>query len=327
MTAPLCLLMLAGATSIAGLGLGCATTSGSATNAALRLTPALGVEPVRFEGRRSGPLAYYAAGPASAGVPPLVLVHSVNAAASSYEMRPLFDHYVRTRFVVALDLPGYGFSDRRDRPYLPALMRDAILDLVEQQLAGGPVDIIGLSLGCEFVGQAVAANPAAFRTLACLTPTGFGERSREISPSPKALQVLRVGVWRRALYDLLASRPSIRYFLQKSQATPVAPEMVDYAHETSHQPNAEFAPYYFLSFHLFTPTIFEVYRSLPQPALLLYGRDPYSGFEFASQLGPNWRVVALPGAGSLVHWDDLPAVTRELDALWADAPSGPSGMP
>lgn len=48
---------------------------------------------------------------------PLLLVHSVNAAASSIEMRPLFELFRGKRPVYALDLPGFGFSSRRDRVY------------------------------------------------------------------------------------------------------------------------------------------------------------------------------------------------------------------
>ena len=43
---------------------------------------------------------------------PLVLLHSVNAAPSSMEMRPLFERYRGSRPVYALDLPGFGMSQR-----------------------------------------------------------------------------------------------------------------------------------------------------------------------------------------------------------------------
>ena len=57
---------------------------------------------------------------------PLLLIHSINAAASAYEMRPLFQYFIGLRPVYAIDLPGYGLSERRDQTYTPRMMVDAI---------------------------------------------------------------------------------------------------------------------------------------------------------------------------------------------------------
>src|SRR5512146_2577243 len=71
--------------------------------------------------------------------PPLLLIHSVNAAASAAEVRPLHERYRASRSVYSLDLPGYGFSERSDRAYTPRLMTDAVLATVEQiRLRCGP---------------------------------------------------------------------------------------------------------------------------------------------------------------------------------------------
>jgi len=59
-----------------------------------------------------------------------LLIHSVNAAASSIEMRPLFELFRGKRPVYALDLPGFGFSSSRDQVYSPDLYKQAILDLM-----------------------------------------------------------------------------------------------------------------------------------------------------------------------------------------------------
>ena len=60
-----------------------------------------------------GRLTYYAAGPMRrASAPPLLLIHSINAAGSAYEIKPLFEHYRRSRTVYALELPGFGHSER-----------------------------------------------------------------------------------------------------------------------------------------------------------------------------------------------------------------------
>ena len=59
-------------------------------------------------------------------LPPLLLVHSINAAASAAEVEPLFTHYRQLRSVYAIELPGFGFSDRSARSYTPRLMTDAL---------------------------------------------------------------------------------------------------------------------------------------------------------------------------------------------------------
>ena len=65
----------------------------------------------------AGPLSYYRDGPQDAA--PLLLIHSVNAAGSAYEMKPIYEHFRSRRAVYAPDLPGFGFSDRSDRAYDP----------------------------------------------------------------------------------------------------------------------------------------------------------------------------------------------------------------
>ena len=64
-------------------------------------------------------------------------------------MRPLYERYSKSRAVYALELPGFGFSDRSDRAYTPRLMTDAVLAMVaeiRQRHGGRPIDVLALSL-------------------------------------------------------------------------------------------------------------------------------------------------------------------------------------
>ena len=143
---------------------------------ALPLPPALEGERREFSGR-AGRLSYYVAGPAvSNGAAPLLLIHSLNAAASAYEVRPLFDHYRRSRRVYALDLPGFGFSERSRRNYTPRLYTDAVLDMLDEiarEHGTAPVDALALSLGSEFLARAATEQAGRFATVALVSPTGF----------------------------------------------------------------------------------------------------------------------------------------------------------
>jgi hypothetical protein len=89
------------------------------------LTPALDA-PRRTISGRAGRLSYYVAGSGA----PLLLIHSINAAGSAYEVKPIFEAMTQDRRVYAVDLPGFGFSDRSDRDYTPRLYTDAVHDML-----------------------------------------------------------------------------------------------------------------------------------------------------------------------------------------------------
>ena len=316
------ILLTASAVALAGVGLAVIAWSRQFVIHDLPLTTALDGDLHPFQSR-AGLLAYYANGairrtaPLSTPPAPMLLIHGVNAAASSYEMKPLYDHYSRDRRVYALDLPGYGFSERGDRAYSPALMRLAITEFIEKELKGTPVDAVALSLGSEFLALAAQANPKLFRSLTFISPTGMGRNDAAKMGNDSALAALEGPLWRRPLYDLLTSRVSLRYFLQLSQRQRVGNRLVHYAYLTSHQPNAEWAPFHFLSGKLWTPNIFDVYLQLQIPSLVVYGRDYYSSYERMDQLRTknNWRIVSFENAGGLTHWDDPNGVIAQINKV------------
>src|SRR5262249_34595134 len=149
---------------------------------------------------------------------PLLLVHSVNAAATAYEMKTLFEHFQGKRAVYALDLPGFGLSDRSDRTYSPRLMTDAIHAAVREiQLNHGDsaIDVAALSLGCEFAARAATETPNAFRSIALISPTGFDRRAARASQNagsdatramPWLHGLLSVPLWKRGFFSALTSR-------------------------------------------------------------------------------------------------------------------------
>src|SRR3954471_7550919 len=98
----------AGIVTATGLGIAAGWTAWSALfiNHRAQLPPAIRANRYVTATPLSGRLSFYV--DESASGRPLVLLHSINAAASAYEMRPLFEHFRDTRPVFALDLPGFG---------------------------------------------------------------------------------------------------------------------------------------------------------------------------------------------------------------------------
>lgn len=247
---------------------------------------------------------------------PVLLVHSVNAAASAYEMRPIYTRLEGERPVWALDLPGFGDSDRGERPYSPRMMGLAIdkaLERIDQ-----PVHLVALSLGCEFAARGTLDRPDMIKSLSLLSPTGFGS-PRQSSTLVGAL--LRFPVWSQAVFDGIASRPSIRYFLNQTFSGPVDEMMLDYAYRSAHQPGARHAPIAFLTGELFTPTAVEtLYPQVKAPTLVLYDRDPFSGFDRLPEFlagRDGWDAIRIENTNGLPHWDKPTETLSTLSAHWA----------
>lgn len=264
-----------------------------------------------FSGR-GGRLSYYVEGEGE----PLLLIHSINAAASAYEVKPVYERFSHRRRVYAPDLPGFGFSDRSPRDYSPRLYTDAIRDMLDEISRDcGPtaVDALALSLSGEFLARAASERPDRFQTLALITPTGFGEHEQRYGPDEAVLgqpwlrEALSFPLWSRALFDLLNSRPSQLYFLSKvfGSASAVDPGLLDYDYVTAHQPDAQHAPYAFVSGLLFSADIDRVYESLTIPVWLAYGaRGSFTDYGDTGNVAarPNWSIERFE-TGGMPHFE------------------------
>ncbi|MES1941085.1 alpha/beta hydrolase fold protein [Salinisphaera sp. T5B8] len=230
-----------------------------------------------------GTISYYFDKGDGAGGVPLVLVHSINAAASAYEVKPVYDRYRGRRPVAAIDLPGYGFSTRAAIRYTPGVMTDAIHAWIEQIAAdtgADQVDAMACSVACQYLARAAQQRPGRYRSIALVSPAGVDTRA-SARPHGDATRgkrwlygaITASNALSRGLFSALSSRASIRYFLEKTfGGKDVDPGLIDYAYRSAHQPGARHAPWSFLSGYLFSADAAGLYRGLSQPVWLAYGK-------------------------------------------------------
>jgi pimeloyl-ACP methyl ester carboxylesterase len=275
------------------------------------------------------------------------LVHSVNALASAAEIRPLFEALRQDHSVYALDLPGYGLSERLPRAYSVEDMCDAINQVaqwVTLRHPGQPLQAVGVSLSCEFVARVAQQPPGLFSALALVSPTGFrgGKSLRQPAGSTLFMAgfdrfLRRPGPgWGRFLFRQL-SRPSVvRYFLRRTWGGQNIDETLwSYAVRTAQVPNAEQAPLSFLSGGLFSADMHDVYESLRLPVWVVHGtRGDFTDYRALDLVRdrPNWQVTVMQ-AGAMPYFEDIDtfmaayrafmvqaAMQPLIGALWSDSP-------
>lgn len=262
--------------------------------------------------------------------PPLVLVHSVNAAASVAEVRPLFEHFKATRTVWAPDLPGFGHSARRDVDYTPRRMTDALHALrAHIGPGGGAVDALAVSLGCEFLARAAGERPAEWGRLALVSPTGLnGSTPRRGAPGstrqvPGMLPILSLPLWSGALFNGLTRPGVVRFFLEKTFGSKTIDERLwADAVATAREPGARFAPLAFLSGKLFSADITSVYEALAQPVWMSHGtRGDFVDYRGKALLEgrPNWRFTVYE-SGALPYFEHPARFNADLGTFLAGGP-------
>lgn len=265
---------------------------------------------------------------------PLLLVHSVNAAASAAEVRPIFEHYRAQRPVLAIDLPGFGSSQRGPQHYTPALMTQAILRAVKHLRGRGfmrPVDVLGVSLGCEFVTLAALEQPERFRSVALVSPTGLesGRSERWRDGRTRDMPLLRrffASPLGEPLFRALTTRPSMRWFLERTWgSSDIDERLLEYGHLSARQPGARHAPAAFIGGALFSCGIAERYALLPMPVWLAHGvRGEFADMSGLGRLGPprHWTMDAF-GTGAMPHLESARMFMARYDAFLSRVRSVP----
>lgn len=261
---------------------------------------------------------------AEAGRGPLVLlVHGIYAGSSSYEFRRVFPLLAPTYRVVAIDLLGCGLSERPDIDYTAELFVEQIVAAVAEF---GPTAaaIVGSSLGAAFSIRAATRLGDRLRALAVICPTGLGGAldGRRSAGGALTTAVFRSAVLGETLFNLLAARPSLRWFLRnQAYADPssATDAVVDDYWIQTHQRGARYVPAHFVGGALNC----DVSGDLPRvaiPVLVAWGEratdpSPRSDADAYVRLAPNARLATFADAGLLPHEEQPNAFVAALEGF------------
>ncbi|MBB6645802.1 alpha/beta fold hydrolase [Halobellus ruber] len=200
--------------------------------------------------------------------PDLVLLPGINAAGSNGEYRKVFDDLADDYHVVSPDLPGFGTSERPPLRYSASLYTEFVRDFLA---AFDSPAVVASSITGAYLLDVADDLDLASVVLICPTERGGPDRNLTLR------ELLRSPVVGEALFNLLTSKPSIRYFNADHgyyDTDRVDESWIDYEWRTAHQPNARYAPASFISGFLNADVDLEAaLGDIDVPVTLLWGRE------------------------------------------------------
>lgn len=218
-----------------------------------------------------GDIAYSVAGEGT----PLLMVHGIYAGASSFEFRKNFDALSQRFRVHALDLLGCGSSGKPDRRYAPEDVSAQIEDFAREEI-GSPAHLVASSLSAALATPSLVRSPRLFKKVVLICPTGYRALDRPSGRLGDAVYgAFEAPIIGDSLYHALASRRSIRFYLERTayhDPSFVTDELVEEYHRASHGRGAKHLPAAFASGKLNFP-VAGFWPRVPHRTMVCWGRE------------------------------------------------------
>jgi pimeloyl-ACP methyl ester carboxylesterase len=257
--------------------------------------------------------------------PPVVLVHGFASSLETWELvLPVLRKHHR---VIALDLKGFGWSDRPEGDYSPAAEAKLVLGLLDRRGVTSAA-FVGHSWGSSVVLAAALAAPERVERIALYDAFVYEEQL------PTFFTMARAPGVGEALFGLFyKERPDERMALAFYDKAALTEELAEAVEASLERPGTVAAALEAVRGQRFA-AVQDRYRTIKQSTLLLWGREDVVtpigvGERLARQL-PGARLVVYPRCGHFPMLEAASASTRELDAFLdakLDAPAAAEAAP
>lgn len=279
-----------------------------------------------FESDTVGKIKYYES-KVETKQTPILLVHGIHLYAGGHDMVPVFEAFSTYRKVYLIDLPGFGSSEKTDRPYRPGLYQAAISEFIRDQI-GQPVHVVVMGQSAEFVALADEQDPDLIKSIVMIDPSGMqmpgtghiSERKWWEQFQNLALTYLKAPLWSLPFYDLLASRTAVLSYYRKRFTYTAPSDLVDLAYTSAHQPGAHFAPILYYCGKLSVQDVrIKYYEKITKPVLVVFDNDPVRKFDMLPMLlreKSNWKAVRSRDTRGMPHFENPGETFRSIETFW-----------
>jgi pimeloyl-ACP methyl ester carboxylesterase len=263
-------------------------------------------------------LATFATGSRASDAPVVLLLHGLGhwSEAAWGRIVPLLDPALR---YVALDLPGFGASEKPAAPYDTAYFL-AALEAAVAELDLRTFALVGHSLGGFIAAEFAGAQPERISRLALISPAGF-------SRTPRYVVFALASVLAPWLFTRPPSRSFVRRTLEHSVADPAAldPAVVEQAYELSQEPGLRkaFAAVYVSALRTFAhrPALHAGFARYRGPVFCAWGaRDRFTSpatLRDVVRIYPQAQTLLLPRSAHLPMIEEPAALAGALRAFLA----------
>jgi len=234
----------------------------------------------------------------------IVLLHGISATAAPFA--PLIARLRRSAArVIAIDLPGHGFSEPTRVPLTPDRLFDAMTAAIDELASGERISIVGNSLGGLVAVRHAIRRPAGVARLILLSPGGAQTSDAEW----QALQ---------ASFRITSRREALAFVARVQDRPPLIARLV--AHELVGRTRQPAVRDLLETTTPADPIPAAELRGLPMPILLWWGRSerllPASHLEWWRANLPPHAVVEEPeGIGHCPHLDDPSRVAARISTF------------
>jgi pimeloyl-ACP methyl ester carboxylesterase len=281
------------------------------------ISPAIFATRILYTSR--GQVVYHESGQGG----PLIFLHGVYVGASSYEWSKVYPHFAATHQVLAVDLLGFGESERPDVPLSATDHVQALVEFVRAKSGGERASIVASGLGAGFAAVLAAQHPDLVQRLILLMPVGRVEFGRQRLLRRYGL-FSRVPLLNRAFYRrYLSTRIKIRAWVKSfgfADPEKISDETIEVLTNCAQQFGAERAILQWMS-RRFDLDLEKRLAELSQPVTLVWGENAVnppieSGYRLQS-IAKQCSLVILPNSGLLAPLESpmqvAEALVKELD--------------
>lgn len=250
---------------------------------------------------------------------PLLLVHSFGPGHSGREWRRTAERLAQNYRVYALDLLGWGQSDKPSIPYDAALYIELLRDFLDNVI-GDRATIVAAGLPAAYAVRLAAEEPALVRALGLVVPGGV--ETHERTPEARDAMIgrlLKLPLLGTSAMNLYTSRSAIYGYLRREvYASPsvVDDDAVEEHYRLSHLPGAHEVLIAYVTGQL-NHSVRDALERLEVPVWLAWGRramnPPVETADLWLRHLPDAELDVLEQCGVLPHAESPEEFRRKLE--------------